>query len=190
MPIMSLVSSLRRLGLGLALAGLVSLTAVSLPARAQDASSASSEAPAVTEVAAVDPAAAERGFKVWRGSDCAGCHGWSGNGEKIGENPKGPNLRELAYDAAILKEIIMCGRPATFMPSHDPKAYVDDRCYGMVAADLGKTAPPVGKPMTSEQADDIAAFIIQDIQGKPTKPTLEECQRYYGKKPLCNMYAE
>jgi mono/diheme cytochrome c family protein len=188
---MSLVSSVRRLGLGFALAGLVSLAAFSLPAIAQDTtSSASSEAPAVTEVAAVDPAAAERGFKVWRGSDCAGCHGWAGNGEKIGENPKGPNLRELSYDAAILKEVVLCGRPGTLMPSHDPKAYDDDRCYGMVAADLGNTKPPKGKPMTPEQADDIAAFIIQDIQGKPTKPSLEECQRYYGKKPLCNMYAE
>jgi cytochrome c len=73
------------------------LSLVAAPAHAQDTASseaASSEAP-VTELATVDPAAAERGFKVWRGSDCAGCHGWAGNGEKIGENPKGPNLRPL-----------------------------------------------------------------------------------------------
>lgn len=55
---------------------------------------------------------------------------------------------------------------------------------------LGKTQPPVGKPMSDTEADDIVAFIIQDIQGKPERPFLEECQRYYGKKPLCNMYAE
>ena len=186
---MSLVSSVRRLGLGFAVAGLVGLSALAFPAAAQDASSAASSEPA-TEVATVDPAAAERGFKVWRGSDCAGCHGWAGNGEKIGENPKGPNLRALSYDAATLKEVILCGRPGTLMPSHDPKAYDDDRCYGLVAADLGDTKPPKGKPMTSEAADDIVAFIIQDLLGKPEKPSLEECQRYYGKKPLCNMYAE
>lgn len=185
---MSLAPHARRFGLGLVLAGLVSLS-VFTPAFAQDTAS-SSEAPAAVEVAAVDPAAAERGFKVWRGSDCAGCHGWSGNGEKIGENPKGPNLRVLEYDADILKEIIMCGRPATFMAFHDERAYVDDRCYGMVFADLGNTAPPKGKPMTDSQADDIVAFIIQDLYGKPERPSLEECQRYYGKKPVCNMYAE
>jgi hypothetical protein len=184
---MRLVSSVRRLSFGFALAALAGLSVISLPALAQDASS---EAPAVTEVATVDPAAAERGFKVWRGSDCAGCHGWSGNGEKIGENPKGPNLRALSFEASVLKEVILCGRPSTFMPSHDSQAYADDRCYGLVAADLGDTKPPVGKPMSDTEADDIVAFIIQDIQGKPERPSLEECQRYYGKKPLCNMYAE
>jgi mono/diheme cytochrome c family protein len=187
---MSLVSSVRHFGLGLALASLVGLSTLALPAVAQDSSSAASSEAAVTEVATIDPAAAERGFKVWRGSDCAGCHGWAGNGEKIGENPKGPNLRVIEFDAATLKEVILCGRPSTLMPSHDPKAYDDDRCYGLVEADLGKTKPPKGKPMTSEDADDIVAFIQQDIMGKPERPTLEECQRYYGKKPLCNMYAE
>ena len=168
------------------------LSLVAVPAYAQDTASseaASSGAP-VTELATVDPAAAERGFKVWRGSDCAGCHGWAGNGEKIGENPKGPNLRPLTYDAATFKEVILCGRPSTRMPSHDPKAYDDDRCYGLLAADLGDTKPPKGKPMTDAEADDIVAFIMQDLVGRPEKPTLEECQRYYGKKPLCNMYAE
>ena len=142
-----------------------------------------------TTTAMIDPAAAERGFKVWRGSDCAGCHGWAGNGDKIGENPKGPNLRELDYDAATLKEIILCGRPGTLMPSHDRDAYVVDPCYGMTLEDVGADKPPVGKPMTSEEADDIVAFIQQDLFGKPQRPSIEECQRYYGKKPLCNSYA-
>jgi hypothetical protein len=184
-----LIRSLRRLALGLTLAG---LSLIVVPAYAQDTSSSeavSSEAP-VTDVAAVDPAAAERGFKVWRGSDCAGCHGWAGNGEKIGENPKGSNLRAIEFDAATIKEVVLCGRPSTLMPSHDPKAYDDDRCYGLLAADLGDTKPPKGKPMTASDADDLVAFIMQDIMGKPERPTLEECQRYYGKKPLCNMYAQ
>ena len=127
---------------------------------------------------------------MWKGSDCAGCHGWSGNGEKIGENPQGPNLRALDLDAATLKEIILCGRPSSKMPSHDTKAYVDDRCYGLTKADLGMDTPITGKPMTADQADDIVAFIQSDLYGKPVRPTVEECQRFYGKKPMCNMYAE
>jgi len=138
--------------------------------------------------ATYDQAQVDAGFKVFRGSDCAGCHGWAGNGQKIGENPDGPSLRQIDMDDAVLKETILCGRPGTNMPSHDPKAYTDDRCYGMDAAAAAGQAPHKGKPMTSEQADDLVAYIQTELVGKPDKPTLEECQKYYGKKPVCSAY--
>ncbi|AKR55066.1 hypothetical protein GCM10011321_17460 [Youhaiella tibetensis] len=152
------------------------------------ASSVSSVASAQDAKATYEQSQVDAGFKVFKGSDCAGCHGWAGNGQKIGENPDGPSLRSIDMDDAVLKETILCGRPGTNMPSHDPKAYTDDRCYGMDAAAAEGMTPHKGKPMTSDQADDLVAYIQTELVGKSDKPTLEECQKYYGKKPVCNAY--
>lgn len=160
----------------LAAAAVLTIASFGTPAFAQ-------EGKATYEQSQVDA-----GFKVFKGSDCAGCHGWAGNGQKIGENPEGPSLRQIDMDDAVLKETILCGRPSTSMPSHDPKAYTDDRCYGMDAAAAAGMAPHKGKPMTSEQADDLVAYIQTELVGKSDKPTLEECQKYYGAKPVCNSY--
>lgn len=132
----------------------------------------------------------ETAFRAYRGSDCAGCHGWAGNGDKIGENPKGPSLRGMSYDTAALVEIIQCGRPGTLMPSHRRHAYSgENACFGMSEADLGNQLPPVGKTATEDQATAIAQYIQSEFYGRPDTPSLEECQKYYGKKPLCNGYS-
>lgn len=140
------------------------------------------------DTAAADPALVEEGFAVWKGQDCIGCHGWAGNGERIGENPTGPSLRALEYDAATLKEIIMCGRPGTAMPSHDPDAYTDDRCYGMTRADLEGVNLLKGRAMTSGEADALVAYMIENMQGRPNEPNQDDCKAYYGAKPFCNKY--
>lgn len=158
-----------------------------------------SAAPAAAAPAPAAPATAEdgptftaeqieAGFRAFRGSDCAGCHGWAGNGDKIGENPKGPSLRSSGLDTAGLVEVIQCGRPGTLMPSHKLHAYDDDSCYGMNAAAIGDAKPPAGKTLSDTQAMDIANYIQAELYGRPDTPSLEECQKYYGKKPLCNGY--
>jgi len=153
-----------------------------------DAAAPAAAAPAAAETPTFTPEQIEAGYRAFRGSDCAGCHGWAGNGDKIGENPKGPSLRSLGYDTALLVEVIQCGRPNTLMASHRRNAYSDDSCYGMTAADLGDAKPPAGKTLTDEQATDIANYIQAELYGRPDTPSLEECQKYYGKKPLCNGY--
>jgi len=134
---------------------------------------------------AVDPAQIERGYAVWKGQDCIGCHGWAGNGERIGENPKGPNLRAIELDADMIKEVVLCGRPGTQMPYHDPAAYSDDRCYGMTKADTAGMELLQGKPMTADEATDLAAYVVAKLIGHPEQPNQEECQAYYGKRPFC-----
>jgi mono/diheme cytochrome c family protein len=153
-----------------------------------EATPASAPVAAPADMPTFTPEQIEAGFRAFRGSDCAGCHGWAGNGDKIGENPKGPSLRSLGYDAASLIEVILCGRPGTVMPSHKNNAYKDDSCYGMNEAAIGKDIPPKGKPMTLTQATDIANYIQSELYGRPDKASLEECQKYYGKKPLCSSF--
>jgi mono/diheme cytochrome c family protein len=143
------------------------------------------DAPAV---AAADPAAVERGLKVWKGQDCTGCHGWAGNGERIGENPTGPSLRALTLDATTIREIILCGRPGSEMPYHDMRAYTDDRCYGLVKADIEGERLLKGKPMTSEEADDIVAYMMNSMVGRPDEANQDDCRAYYGGKPFCANY--
>lgn len=168
-------ATLRKLALPLAV---LAVSALSAPAFAQDA----------TETPAFDPAQVAAGFAVWKKQDCIGCHGWAGNGERIGENPTGPNLRALDFDAETLKEVILCGRPGSLMPSHDPRAYSDDRCYGMTKADLGGQEILKGRDMTDAEADDLVAYMLSSMLGRPTEPTREECEAFYKGKPFCKKY--
>ncbi|MHA6691289.1 c-type cytochrome [Devosia sp. A449] len=141
-----------------------------------------------TAVAAADPARVEEGFAVWKGQDCVGCHGWAGNGERIGENPTGPSLRALEYDAETLKEVILCGRPGSLMPYHDPRAYSDGRCYGMTKADTAGLNLLEGRAMTSGEADALVVYMMEKLMGRPDQPNQDDCKAYYGGKPFCNKY--
>ncbi len=114
---------------------------------------------------------------------CANCHGWAGDG-RAGANPMahgvGINLRETALDAEGLAEVIKCGRPGTQMPYHDSVAYRDDRCYGLVLADLQQGEVPVrGKTFRDKDVSHMIAYLQQYLIGLG-KPTLEECALYYG----------
>jgi mono/diheme cytochrome c family protein len=176
------VSSVRKLVLGAAFLAMTAMTGIpvgSTMAIAQETTTAATE---------IDPVAVERGFAVWKKQDCIGCHGWAGNGERIGENPTGPSLRALDYDAATLKETILCGRPGTPMPYHDPRAYKDDRCFGMTAADVGTQQLIKGKAMTSAEADDLVSYMLDSMLGRPDQPNQDECRAYYGAKPFCAKY--
>lgn len=149
---------------------------------------AQEEITAPPEAMLTDPAAADAGFAVFKGSDCAGCHGWSLNGERIGENPKGPSLRQSTLDPLTMKQIILCGIPGSQMPAHDVSAYSDGRCFGLTEADIQGQRLNVGKDMSQPDADTLVAYIQQRIMGQPDQPSQEDCKAYYGGKPFCNTY--
>lgn len=184
-------SALGRTLSAISLFAVLSLSGAALTsASAQEAAPAA--AAAATETAApavVDPVAVERGFAVWKSQDCVGCHGWAGNGERIGENPRGPNLRAIEMEPEFIKEVVMCGRPGTQMPYHEAAAYSDDRCYGMTKADTAGMELLTGKPITSAEADDLVAYMMDKILGRPEQPNQDDCRAYYGKRPFCDKLA-
>lgn len=118
------------------------------------------------------PAAAQDanfGRSVWLSqANCADCHGWMGDGNpEDPRSPKGADLRQTTLNADQLVEVILCGRPGTPMPHYDHKAYEDDRCYGVTAADLGDQTPMVSQnPLTQRHAKGLAAFILSEFAGK------------------------
>jgi hypothetical protein len=131
------------------------------------------------------------GRSVWLSqANCADCHGWLGNGvNEDPRSPKGANLRETVLDAAQLVEVIMCGRPGTGMPHFDPRAYTDDRCYGLTAAQIGDAIPPAGaQELTARHARGLAAFILAEFVGKG-EVTNQECVALLGADSQnCNKY--
>jgi mono/diheme cytochrome c family protein len=137
---------------------------------------------------AADTAAVERGFDVWKAGGCVGCHGWAGDGKRIGENPEAPSLRATELDDASIIEVVLCGRPGTAMPYHDPKAYTDDRCYGMTKADVEGVQLLEGKPVTAEEAVDLVAYMRAKMIGRPPEPNQDDCKAFYGEKPFCGRY--
>ncbi|MCC6984222.1 MAG: c-type cytochrome [Bauldia sp.] len=131
------------------------------------------------------------GRSVWLSqANCADCHGWLGDGiNEDPRSPKGADLRVTVLDAAQLAEVILCGRPGTGMPHFDPRAYTDDRCYGLTAAAIGDAIPPAGaQELTARHARGLAAFILAEFVGKGA-PTRQECVALLGPdSQTCNKY--
>lgn len=124
----------------------------------------------------------ERGKVVFRTvGGCVSCHGWAADGE-TGVNlrsPPGSSLRESTLDLDGLIEVIACGRPGTAMPYHDKSAYRDDRCYGLVKADLDPdTAPVRGKTLRSDDIANLAAYLQTRVIGLGA-PTFAECADFF-----------
>jgi hypothetical protein len=65
------------------------------------------------------------------------------------------------------------------MPSHDRLAYSDTRCYGMTREVVGRSRPTIGKSLTSQELDDVAAYIVTNLKGRGPV-TAGECQAYFG----------
>jgi cytochrome c553 len=129
---------------------------------------------------------ADMGRNVWLAlANCSDCHGWSGNG--IPDEPrssKGANLRETNLNQEQLAEVILCGRPVTAMPHYDPRAYTDDRCYGLTAVDLGGDKPPKADvALVRRHAVALAMFILEEFAGKGPA-TLEECMALMGENSI------
>lgn len=125
---------------------------------------------------------AEFGKGVWLSqANCADCHGWLGDGDNADpRSPRGANLRETTLAAEDIVNVILCGIPGTGMPHFDHKAYTDDRCYGMTAAELGDATPNASAmALTKRHATGLANFILEEFAGKG-EPTKEECVALLG----------
>ena len=122
----------------------------------------------------------DRGRGLFGGkANCDFCHSWKADGHPSNRSGGGADLRVTGLDREGALETIQCGRPDTLMPYHDVRAYRDDRCYGMTAADIGKDKPDRGKrTLTLEEMEAIVEFLFAKVVGKPLD--LEYCEYYHG----------
>jgi hypothetical protein len=169
-------------------------TAQAEPAEPQavpaDAAPAAAEQPPEAVAFEADPTLVRLGEQIWKNkATCRSCHGALGNGVgDIPQEPQGANFRETVLTPELFKETIQCGRIGTAMPHFDPKAYVDDRCYGMTAADLGTDVPPSGGTLSPREMEAITHFVFANYVGKPP-PTFEECVAFWGEgASTCTRY--
>jgi mono/diheme cytochrome c family protein len=140
----------------------------------------------------LNPQMVALGEQIWKlKATCRSCHGALGNGVgDIPQEPQGANFRETILSPEAFEEAIQCGRPGTAMPHFDPRAYQDDRCYGLVAADLGTDLPPSGGTLSPRERDAITQFVFANFVGKPA-PTYEECLAFWGEgASTCTRYPE
>lgn len=128
-----------------------------------------------------DPALAALGENIWKTqAECRNCHGSMANGVgDMPQDPQGPNLRRTILTPEQLAEVVKCGRIGSDMPHFDRRAYTDDRCYGVTAADLGDRVPPTGSPLSQRQIDAVVAFLVTKFVGQPD-PTYQECVAFWG----------
>ena len=155
-----------------------------------EAEPAPAEQPQEAAAFEADPAMVRLGEQIWKTkATCRSCHGALGNGVgDIPQEPQGANFRETVLTPELFKETIQCGRIGTAMPHFDPKAYVDDRCYGMTAADLGKDVPPSGGTLSPREMEAITQFVFATYVGKPA-PTFEDCVAFWGEgASTCTRY--
>jgi len=160
------------------------------PAAPAEAEPAPAEQPQEAASFEADPAMVRLGEQIWKTkATCRSCHGALGNGVgDIPQEPQGANFRETALTPDLFKETIQCGRIGTAMPHFDPKAYVDDRCFGMTAADLGKDVPPSGGTLSPREMEAITQFVFATYVGKPA-PTFEDCISFWGEgASTCTRY--
>lgn len=122
-------------------------------------------------------------------SQCFNCHGWAADGNGSPQSDRGPSLRATKLTRAQLAEVINCGRPAALMPAHDRLAYVDARCYGLTAADLGDKRPPQAfNALLAREVDAVIEYLFAKVIGRGA-PSFEECEDYFGPRvAACNAY--
>ena len=120
---------------------------------------------------------ASAGLAAWKRAACGDCHGWAAHGVKDDpESPDAPNLRRTTLDRDVIREVVQCGRPRTEMPFHDSRAYTDDRCYGLVFADLDR-APAKGATLSASRIDAVTEYLMTWIVGRDVD--LEFCGFYF-----------
>lgn len=120
------------------------------------------------------------GLAIYKDADCMACHKWHGAGGG-GYGGAALSLRATTLSRDDILTVIQCGRPSTNMPYHDRSAYDDDRCYGLVAADLGEEMmpPPGRKYLRPAQREIVADYVVEELQGRGD-PTLDDCYAFWG----------
>jgi mono/diheme cytochrome c family protein len=122
------------------------------------------------------------GFRIWSEKiGCNQCHGWNGIG--LPDDPRAPvgaNLRATQLTPDQMYTIVQCGIPGTQMPAFDARAYIDDRCYGATADDLGDQTPiKRGVYLIPREINAVVAYVFTNIVGRG-EITEEECYAYFG----------
>jgi len=134
---------------------------------------------------AQDEALARAGVEAWKASKCANCHGQFADGDKAMDNaPDGANLRKTTFDRAALIETTRCGLPGTEMPAHDPGAYTENECYGIVGEEVEVAT---GKSMSPEEIEALVDYLLARVVGAG-RITREECTFYYKNPAKCRAY--
>jgi mono/diheme cytochrome c family protein len=144
---------------------------------------------ALANAASADERSVRRGLGVFKDkAQCEFCHGWDGSGQTSEYGGVAPSLRATELSRDQIAEVVRCGRPGTNMPYHDRRAYTDDRCYGMTAADLGDQMPPLPIETLSERSiNDVADYVAEMLKGKGDA-TYDECLEYWGPGRFCERY--
>ena len=122
------------------------------------------------------------GKRVWsQTGGCIRCHGWSGNGTPEGPDyPAGANLRVTALTRAAVKEVVMCGRPASDMPYFDRNAYKSLTCYGMTTAQVGERRPRAAEnSLNDAQLEALLDYVFTKIVGQGAV-SRAACEDYFG----------
>lgn len=120
-----------------------------------------------------------RGKAIYKKSNCAFCHGWSGDGQG---HPRSPgvaaNLRATVLDRETISYVIRCGVVGGVMPYHDRMAYRDDRCVANPSDLEPGLLPQKGTNIHSNDLAALVSYIITNMQGKG-KASFEECEAYF-----------
>lgn len=156
---------------------------VALPVRAEE--------PPKAQEREFNPQMVALGQRIWKEKvACNDCHGWSGNGvPDDSRQPVGANLRATKLTAEQIAEVVKCGRPSTGMPHFDPRAYEDDRCYGLKAADLGAAVPPfIGVSLIPREIQAVVEYVEAKMVGRGAF-TRADCEDYFGQGAnVCNSF--
>ena len=102
-------------------------------------------------------------------ADCQFCHGPDGDGRGDPRSPgKAPDLHKTRLDRDQMIEVITCGRPGSEMPHFDKYAYEDKSCYGLSAAELGKSLPPDphSTPLNKREIAALVDYLLATFVGK------------------------
>ncbi len=118
---------------------------------------------------------------------CISCHGWAGDGKGAPHSAgDAANLRKTALTRDQLIEVISCGIPGSAMPHFNAFAYSEDKCYGMLEADIGKNIPPnPPRPLQQREIGVLVDFLQARVIGKGA-PSRADCIDFYGDSPVCD----
>jgi mono/diheme cytochrome c family protein len=137
---------------------------------------AAQSAPSREEIRAL-----EQGKDIYKvKANCQYCHKWDASGDQ-GYGGNALSLRKTHLNQEQFTEVVKCGRPGTGMPSHDPNAYNDKRCYGVTREELGKNVPLLGESLSTREIDAVVKYLFVKHVGRGAS-TYEDCVEFWGQE--------
>ncbi len=119
------------------------------------------------------------GLSVYKKSNCAFCHGWSGDGRGHPRSPGAAAIWRLSVlDKDAMTYLIRCGVIGGAMPYHDRMAYKDSRCVAEPAKIETALLPQKGKNISAGKLEALVDYIYSRVLGKGIA-TFEQCEAYF-----------